>query len=65
MEVRMAEKDQTRTGLAEKAYKLALVGIPLLTAIINLISKAVNYARPVSKLRLPIRAKWQANFCSE
>jgi hypothetical protein len=65
MEVRMDDKAQTRTGLAEKAYKLALVGIPLLTAIINLISKVVNYACAFSKLRLPIRAKWQANFCPE
>ena len=52
----MVEKVQTRTGLAEKAYKLALVGIPLLTAIINLINKAVNYAGSVPKLRIPVRA---------
>jgi len=53
----MDEKIQTRTGLAEKAYKLALVGLPLLTAIINLISKAVNYACSVPKFRISIRAK--------
>jgi hypothetical protein len=40
-----------RTGLAEKAYQLLLVGVPLITAIVELISKVVNYNdRPVSKL---------------
>ncbi len=40
-----------RTGLAEKVYELALVGIPLLTAIVELISKVVNYnGRSIPKL---------------
>ncbi len=40
-----------RTGLVEKLYNLLLVGIPLIAAIIDLISKVVNYnGRPVSKL---------------
>ena len=43
------DNNNPRTDLAEKAYKLALVGIPLLTAILNLISKVVNY-------------KWLLNF---
>lgn len=51
----MDEENRSRTGLAEKVYKLALVGIPLLTAIINLISKVVNYVDPIRKLRLSAR----------
>jgi hypothetical protein len=44
-----------RTDLAEKAYQLLLVGVPLITAIIELISKVVNYnGRPISKLRLHV-----------
>lgn len=50
MEVLMDDKNHPRTDLAEKAYNLLLVGIPCLTAIIELISKVVNYnARKLSK----------------
>lgn len=52
----MVDKKDPRIGLAEKAYKLLLVGLPLVTAIINLISKVVNYAGPVSKLCVQVRA---------
>lgn len=51
----MIDKKDPRIGLADKAYKLALVVIPLLTEIIHLISKAVNYARPIPKLRVQVR----------
>jgi hypothetical protein len=50
----MDEKSHTRTDLAEKAFKLLLVGIPLVTAIINLISKVVNYACRVPELRIQL-----------
>ena len=56
MEMPMIDKNDPRIDLAEKAYKLLLVGIPLVTAIINLISKVVNYAGPVSKLRIQVPA---------
>jgi hypothetical protein len=53
MEVTMDDqKNDPRTGLADRAYALLMVGIPLLTAIIELISKVVNYASPTPKLRL-------------
>ena len=52
----MDNKRHTRTDLAVRAYKLLLVVIPLVTAIINLISKVVNYARRVSELPIQIRA---------
>jgi hypothetical protein len=55
MEVHMDLKSHTRTGLAEKVFKLALVVIPLLTEIIHLISKVVNYAGPVPKFRVQAR----------
>lgn len=44
------------TGLAEKTLKWLMLGVPLLTAVIDLISKVVNYARPIPKLRLHIPA---------
>jgi hypothetical protein len=44
------DENSKRTGLADRWYKLLLVGIPLLTAIINLVSKAVNYDRPIREL---------------
>lgn len=47
------QQNVSRTGLAETVLKWAAVGIPLLTAILDLISKAVNYhARPISEFRL-------------
>lgn len=50
MEVSMDENP--RTGLADRKIELLVVGISLLTAIIELLSKVVNYARPIRKLRL-------------
>jgi hypothetical protein len=44
------ENKPAQNGLADKKMELLLVGIPLLTAIIELISKVVNYARPLRKL---------------
>ena len=45
--------ENPRTGLAVKVYNLLLGGILLLTAIIDLISKVVNYhGRPVPQFRL-------------
>ena len=55
-EMRMDNKSHSRIDLAEKAYKLALVVIPLLTAIVTLISKVVNYAGRVPELRLRLQA---------
>jgi phage-related minor tail protein len=44
-----------RTDLAEKAFQLLVVGIPLVTAIIELISKVVNYnGSTISEFRLHI-----------
>lgn len=37
------DKKNPRTDLAERFYQLSLVGIPLITAIVELISKVVNY----------------------
>ena len=49
----MDDKNDPRTGLADRTYQLLLVGIPLLTAIIELLSKVVNYnVRRLSELRL-------------
>lgn len=41
------DENPKRIGLADRWFKLALVSIPLLTAIINLVSKVVNYDRPI------------------
>jgi hypothetical protein len=49
MEVRMRKK-QSRTDLADRKMELLLVGIPLVTAIIELISKVVNYGSRISEL---------------
>lgn len=57
MEARMDRKVRTRVGLAEKAYKLAVVVIPFLTEIIKLISKVVNYAGRVPELRVRVQAE--------
>ncbi len=46
------EKKPAQTDLADRTMSLLLVGIPLLTAIIELISKVVNYGRPVRELRI-------------
>jgi hypothetical protein len=48
----MEQQNDPRTGLAEKTYGLLLVGIPLLTAIVELISKLVNYGNYVRELRV-------------
>ena len=53
----MDRKVHTRVGLAEKAYKLAVVVIPFLTEIIKLISKVVNYAGRVPELRVCVQAE--------
>jgi hypothetical protein len=50
----MDAKNDPRTGLAEKVVTWLALGIPLLTAVIDLISKVVNYARPVPEFRLPV-----------
>lgn len=52
------ENDPKRTDLADRWFKLLLVGVPLLTAIINLVSKVVNYARPVRELRVQLQEGW-------
>lgn len=38
-----------RTDLADRRFELLLVGIPLVTAIIELVSKVVNYGHPIPK----------------
>lgn len=43
------DENPKRTGLADRWIELLLVGIPLLTAIIEMVSKVVNYDRTVRK----------------
>lgn len=43
------EKNPERKDLTDRWFKMALVVIPLVTALINLVSKVVNYARPIPK----------------
>lgn len=43
------ETNPDRKDLTDRRFKLALVVIPFVTALINLISKVVNYARPIRK----------------
>lgn len=53
----MDDNNDPRTGLADRTYQLLLLGIPLLTAIIELLSKVVNYnARHFPKFRLLLSA---------
>jgi hypothetical protein len=56
MEVHMDRKDHTRTDLADRKIELLVLGISLLTAIIELLSKVVNYARRVPELRLQLQS---------
>jgi hypothetical protein len=56
MEMPMDDKNDPRIDLADRTYELMLLLLPLLTAIIELISKVVNYAGPIPELRLQIRA---------
>lgn len=48
------DQKPAHTDLAEKRMQLLLVGIPLLTAIIDLISKVVNYGGSLPKLRFSV-----------
>ncbi len=48
------DQKPARTDLADRKIELLMVGIPLLTAIIELISKVVNYASSIPELRLSI-----------
>jgi len=48
------DSNPKRTGLAGRWIELLMVGIPLLTAIIELVSKVVNYACPVRKFRIQL-----------
>ena len=43
------DENPKRTDLADRWFALLLVGIPLLTAIIEMVSKVVNYDRPIRK----------------
>ena len=56
MEMPMDDNNDPRIDLADRTYKLMLLALPLLTAIIELISKVVNYGGPISELRVQIRA---------
>ncbi len=42
-------KNPDRKDLAGRRFELAIVIISLLTALIELVSKVVNYARPIRK----------------
>jgi hypothetical protein len=65
MEVPMIDKNDPRIDLADRLYELTLVVIPLLTAIIELISKVVNYARLFSELRVQVPTERKTDFCAE
>ena len=47
--------ENPRTGLADRKIEWLVLGIPLLTAIIELLSKVVNYARRVPELRIQLQ----------
>jgi hypothetical protein len=53
----MDDNNDPRTGLAEKVLKWLALGIPLLTATIDLISKVVNYGGPVREFRILLQAR--------
>ena len=43
------DKNPDRKDLTDRRFELAIVIISLLTALIELVSKVVNYARPIRK----------------
>jgi hypothetical protein len=55
MEMPMDENNDPRIDLADRKIELFVAGMSLLAAIIELISKVVNYASPFSELRVRLQ----------
>lgn len=51
----MDENNDPRIDLADRKIELFVAGMSLLAAIIELISKVVNYASPFSELRVRLQ----------